>query len=474
MVNIVKLFLFILLIFSCFKYKVLIKVEPEDAVIVMDNVNVKANSVFKTDKKKIDIIVHRDGYEDYITTFENVNSFKKNIYYINLKKKKFNITFSTIDNKSKILIDNKEEKDLPLKILLEYGRHSITLQQRDYTDQKFEIEITSEKEYKFRHQREVISDEIKLTPIGIIECGKQPKQVSFSLHDKYVFISLLDGEGFEVLDVEELAIIKKIKVPFSEKKGYVEGLFINKYKTFFISQMTTGNIYEFDVSSDIKYLRTIYSHGSWSKFIAYCEKKDLLAVSNWISNDISVIEYKTGDLIKKIENIIVPRGISFSNDGDYLYACSFEGGQIIRYSTNDWQQKDVIYIKGVPRHIVLDSKNTLAYVSDMACGVVYEIDTSTFKILNTIKVYYNPNTIDITPDDSYLFVSNRGPNNPNGYLKRSLKNGEISIINCKTKKIIGRIEGGTQPTGLDVSNNGKLLAFSNFQDNTVEIYRIEY
>jgi DNA-binding beta-propeller fold protein YncE len=71
-----------------------------------------------------------------------------------------------------------------------------------------------------------------------------------------------------------------------------------------------------------------------------------------------------------------------------------------------------------------------------------------------------------------LFVSCRGPNDPETYLTRSPRNGRNAIIDLTTKKIIGTIEGGNQPTGLDVSNDGNYVCFSNFRDNNIEIYYI--
>jgi hypothetical protein len=39
--------------------------------------------------------------------------------------------------------------------------------------------------------------------------------------------------------------------------------------------------------------------------------------------------------------------------------------------------------------------------------------------------------------------------------------------------VVKTIDGGNQPTGLDVSNDGKFLCFSNFQDENIELYSIK-
>ncbi|MBP5569308.1 MAG: YVTN family beta-propeller repeat-containing protein, partial [Treponema sp.] len=58
------------------------------------------------------------------------------------------------------------------------------------------------------------------------------------------------------------------------------------------------------------------------------------------------------------------------------------------------------------------------------------------------------------------------------YTKRSPQNGKIQIIDVKTIEIVETFEGGNQPTGLDVSSDGKYLCFSNFQDENIELYEI--
>ena len=124
------------------------------------------------------------------------------------------------------------------------------------------------------------------------------------------------------------------------------------------------------------------------------------------------------------------------------------------------------------RHIVIDSTQTFAYVSDMYHRSVYKLNLTTFEIVSKARVFNNPNTIDLL-DDKYLFVSSRGPNNESHYTNRSPVNGKIQLIDTETMKVIFEFEGGNQPTGLDVSSDGKYLCFSNFQDANIELYSIE-
>ena len=316
------------------------------------------------------------------------------------------------------------------------------------------------------------AQEPELTKIGSYKCGRQPKQVLFSPDSKYILMPLLDDNGFDIFSVEEKKIIKRINPPNAAKLGFAEGLFIPEKKTFLVSQMTTANVYEYSYP-DFKLIRTIPTGGNWSKFIAFRSQKQLLAVSNWVSNDVSIIDYKTGECIKMISTGAAPRGLYFIEGGKTIISLSFDDGLIEKFDVETGKQLAVIKVADAAmRHIVLNNDNTKAYVSDMYHRLVYEVNLNTFKITAQTQVFNNPNTIKLYKD-RWLFVSSRGPNNKEDYTKRSPENGKIQIIDTQTMKVVQAFEGGNQPTGLDISPDGKYLCFSNFQDENIELYEIK-
>ncbi|WP_191014750.1 YncE family protein [Treponema zioleckii] len=313
--------------------------------------------------------------------------------------------------------------------------------------------------------------EPKLTKIGTYKCGKQPKQVLFSPDSKYIVMPLLDDNGFDVFSVEEKKMLKRINPPNAAKVGFAEGLFIPEKNVFLVSQMTTANLYEYSYPK-FELLRTIPTKGVWSKFIAYSAEKNLLCVSNWVSNDISLIDYESGKLVRKIKTAAAPRGLYFSDKGENIIVLSYEGGKIHKFNTQTGAKVSEISVpKSSMRHIMVNKDESKAYVSDMYYFQIYEIDLASFKITKKVKVFYNPNTIDLL-NDRWLFVSSRGPNNPKDYTKRSPQNGKITIIDTSDMSIVKTIPGGNQPTGLDLNAEGNLLCSSNFQDQNIELYSV--
>ena len=309
--------------------------------------------------------------------------------------------------------------------------------------------------------------------VGFYSCGKQPKQVIFSPDAKCVVLPLLEDEGFDIFSVEQKKVIKRIEPPEHKKLGFAEGLFVPSKQAFFVSQMTTGNIYEYSYPG-FELRRTIATKGTWSKFIAYNSKYDVLVVSNWVSNDVSVIDFSTGTVKKLIKTKAAPRGMTFIDDEEALIVLSFDGGTIQKFSMKTYEAVDSIYIeKSAMRHIVTNRAKTTAWISDMFHADVLELNLKTFKIEKKYHVFNNPNTIDLL-GDRYLCVSCRGPNNKVDYTKRSPVDGKIIVIDTAEKKQFCEIQGGNQPTGLALSPAQNLLVFSDFQDAALELYKIKF
>jgi WD40 repeat protein len=462
-----ELFLITLLLSCTYKYK--ISVKPDDAVIVAGDILLKNNETFKTKSNKILISCKRRHYIDYKEAISNSNIFSSKNVNITMQKEKYNIRINTLEGSSEVFFNGSKIGTTPFSHDFEYGTYDLVLKKNNFADQTIRLEAKANCTINYSHKK----DKILLKQVGVFDCGEQPKQVIYSPDDKYIFIPLLAGDGFQVFNNETYNMDYYIKPPDPKKcMGFPEGLFILEKNSFMVSQMTTGKIYEYSYP-DLQYKRTIDSKGMWTKFLAWSHELQVVAASNWETNDISIINYNDGKVIKLIKTALSPRGLAFTKDGKYLYATAFDGGEIYKISTKEWKiEKKISKVNAAMRHIELTNDEKKAYVSNMHHSEIYEIDTDKFEILNIFKVDYNPNSIALTPDNRLLFVSCRGPNDPETYLTRSPRNGRNAIIDLTTKKIIGTIEGGNQPTGLDVSNDGNYVCFSNFRDNNIEIYYI--
>jgi DNA-binding beta-propeller fold protein YncE len=124
------------------------------------------------------------------------------------------------------------------------------------------------------------------------------------------------------------------------------------------------------------------------------------------------------------------------------------------------------------RDVRYDDIDKMLYYDDMRFAIVYKYDWVERKTVGELEVDSHPNTIRLTPGGEYLFVSCRGPNNPDGYTFPSPRDGEIVVLQTDPYRVLTAWQQGNQPTGLDISPDGCYLATTDFMDNRVHLYMI--
>ncbi len=311
---------------------------------------------------------------------------------------------------------------------------------------------------------------------AFVTTGSQPKSVRFSPDGKYYVTALLNGGGIEVFYSGSNRKYTDGMLPrnYAEKKGFVETLFLPQVHELWVSQMTTGMIHVFD-SRNFTYLRSFPSGGHWPKVIAAGREGRRAFVSNWESETISVIDIRSHTLLHTLRTPGIPRGLGVSPDNKYLYAAVYSAGVVVKIDLSTLRIVKKIYFghRSAPRHIVVAVRKDRLYVSDMYRGTISVIDPASDRVLKRFSVGSNLNTIALTPDERYLFISSRGKNSAEGYLHKGPVFGKIFVYDTLRRRLVDWTWGGNQPTGLAVSPKGNLVAFTDFLDHRIEIYRWE-
>ena len=304
--------------------------------------------------------------------------------------------------------------------------------------------------------------------------GNAPKSCFFSPNGLSVAVTLLNQKETAVQFFKTDSFIKtKTLYPYCDikekNKGYAEGFWKNNNE-FWFTRMTTGDFFIWHKNKDS--LERFDSKGTWTKIIKPNPKQTLVAMSHWISNSVTIFDVNTKSLFRKIETGKTPRDIVWINDSVFATAL-FGVGDIEVYNVNNGKKvKTIKGFGGNARDIQYDRENKMLYYSNMGLAKIYKYDWANKIYLGYIKVDSKPNTIRLSPDNNYLFVSCRGPNNSKGYTRRSPRDGEIFIIDTEKWENIVKWRAGNQPTGLDISACGKFLAQTDFQDNKITVWLI--
>ena len=304
--------------------------------------------------------------------------------------------------------------------------------------------------------------------------GRAPKSCAFSPNDSIVAVTLLNQKktAVQFFRTDSLVKTKTLFPPCNiedKNKGYAEGIWKNNNE-FWFSRMTTGHFFIWHKDKDsIEYYD---SKGTWTKIIEINPNQNLVAMSHWISNSVTIFDVNTKKFIRKIKTGETPRGIVWLNDSIFATALFNEGDVEVYNAISGKKVQNIKGFGGNARDIQYDRENKILYYSNMGLAKIYKYDWANKTQLGYIKVDSKPNTIRLSPDNNYLFVSCRGPNNSKGYTRRSPRDGEIFIIDTKKWENMVKWKAGNQPTGLDISACGRFLAQTDFQDNKITVWLI--
>jgi DNA-binding beta-propeller fold protein YncE len=305
--------------------------------------------------------------------------------------------------------------------------------------------------------------------LGTITTVGAPKGVSITPDGSEAWASILDGPpSIEIFDPRTGARLGGVDLG---THGAVEVIFNKAGTLAYTSQMETAKCFEIDVKTR-KVLREFDTKSAWTKWVTLAPDERTLYASNWSGDDVSEIDLATGQLERRFRVSNTPRGMYAPADGKYLFVAGFDSGKLDRVDLATGKVEAVFTGGTALRHIVGDVSSGRLFISDMAKDLIYAYDLATGKTSVFAKVNHKPNTIDLSPDGKVLFVSCRGANNPKSYYIPGPEWGTVLLFDTVTGKPLDAIIGGNQPTALDVSDDGRLLVFSDFLDNRLRVYEV--
>ena len=300
-----------------------------------------------------------------------------------------------------------------------------------------------------------------------VEVGGAPKGVAFTPDGSEVWTTLLNGSGVDVIDVASGQVVASIDLD----QGAVEVIFDGSGDTAYVSQMQTNSVFEIDVASRaVK--RRLDTNGAWTKVVALSPDETTLYASNWVDDNVSEIDLATGEVTRLFPTVRTPRGLYPTPDGKRLYVTGFDAGEleVIELASGD---SEILHRSGGSmRHLAGSPDGSVVYASDLTRDTIFAVDTRTDETTVLAPTDSKPNSIDLSPDGRVLFVSNRGRNNPTSYYLPGPEWGSVLLVDTESGAMLDAIVGGNQTTGLDVSDDGTLLAFSDLLDDRVVVYAV--
>jgi YVTN family beta-propeller protein len=245
----------------------------------------------------------------------------------------------------------------------------------------------------------------------------------------------------------------------------------------YVANYSENTISVIDVSSNS---RSTIATGEGPLGVAMSPLQDYIYVTNSGDDSLSIISADTNELFGTLKNNYYlnyinstsdvafndPYGVTVSPNGYYIYVVNNNNGgagtvSIISVATVysqgddfDWADYDAdndegpyslyapISVGNDPRGIAVTPDQTFLYVTNYADDTVSVISLSTLAVTETISVGEGPYGISITPSGAYVYVVNE-------------KAGTVSVIDTDDNSVISTVDVGTSPIGFGNFIGGK-------------------
>ncbi|MCX6444043.1 MAG: YncE family protein [Actinobacteria bacterium] len=182
----------------------------------------------------------------------------------------------------------------------------------------------------------------------------------------------------------------------------------------------------------------VYPVGSVPKVVKVTPDNKYILVTNWCSYTVSIISVGKQKVVKTIKIGRYPRGIAISSDSAYAYVAEMGGSNIHRINLKDFTNT-LIPVGPNPRAVELSPDDSKLYVTLNISGKVVAWDLEKNKSIKSISTGSAARSLAISGDGSTLFVVN-------------FKSGTMTKIRASDLSEVETIKVCTEPIGVTYDN----------------------
>ena len=196
--------------------------------------------------------------------------------------------------------------------------------------------------------------------------------------------------------------------------------------------------------------------GAVPKFLLVSPDDRTLVVSNFCSQDVSIVDLASAREVRRLFVGLHPRGIAITKDSTLAYVTVMGGGNVTKIDLATYEMSPIPSAGYTPRHVVLSPDDSVMYVTNNKSGTVRKISTQTGELLGVVATGREPRTMVMSLDGTALYVVN--------YLDDTL-----SKVRTSDMSVIQTVPTGDRPIGVtfDAQTNrvwvanysGSLLVF---------------
>ncbi|MFA9215759.1 MAG: YncE family protein [Sphingomonadaceae bacterium] len=187
------------------------------------------------------------------------------------------------------------------------------------------------------------------------------------------------------------------------------------------------------------------------------DNKSLIVASS-VGNELIFLDPKTGQVQRKIKDILDPYQIGFSPDQKWFIANSLRLDRIdlYRYDGSALTLAKRIPLAKLPSHMAFNAASSMAFITQQGSDQVSAFDLATKSVKWTLPVGKLPAGIAMTPDDKYLLVGIMGSD-------------YVEVIDWRAQKTVKRIKAGAGTHNFRAAGDGRHVYVSNRVSNSINI-----
>ena len=194
--------------------------------------------------------------------------------------------------------------------------------------------------------------------------------------------------------------------------------------------------------------------------LAINASETIAATSYSDKSEVKIYDLVQGNLKTTIEGFINPRNIVFSPDGKELYITDSSLGYLLVYDTAAFKLLRKYPVGYGAFGTTLSQDGQQLYINNEAASTVTVLHPTTGDVGKIVVGFNQPRQgVKLSPDQKKLYVTNFGSD-------------RITIVDVKTLKIVGEINGFKKIRAISISKNGKTLFAANSGSNELLVVNL--
>jgi YVTN family beta-propeller protein len=203
----------------------------------------------------------------------------------------------------------------------------------------------------------------------------------------------------------------------------------------------------------------------WSQLLILCwfamgatlaEAQPFAYVSNFTSNNVSVIDTSDNSVVDTVPVGSGPIGVAVTPDGAFAYVANRKSNYVSVIDTSDNSVVDTVTVESAPIGVAVTPDGAFAYVTNYTSNNVSVIDTSANTVVATVPVGNYHQGVAVTPDGAFAYVINNIFNN-------------VSVIDTSDNSVVDTVTVESGPIGVAVTPDSAFAYVTNFDSDTVSV-----